>query len=168
MRPVRTKQGKVLEFRKASAHATPPASAATPLRGMCQRVKSSASWQQSHRPLVFRFPGCPSGPLAWTVPSTKAVKIRLTSFWSPRMERARCISLTADGSLNSTTRESRCSSCPHPAASRSFASRVPSASACSLRQATSRPMGAKPQFVHGKRRSFGTNASALPMVSATS
>lgn len=51
---------------------------------------------------------------------------------------------------------------------RSLASLVPAASASSLRQATSRPIGARPQFVHGNKRSFGTNCNALAMLSATS
>ena len=41
---------------------------------------------------------------------------------------------------------------------------VPSASASTSRQATSRPIGARPQFMHGNSRSFGTNCSARAMV----
>lgn len=43
------------------------------------------------------------------------------------------------------------------AANRCFASFVTSASAWSLRQAKSRPMGARQQFVDGNKRSFCTN-----------
>ena len=68
-----------------------------------------------------------------------------------------CVKLASGSGLSARARWQSQSCGGHAAAYRCFAIFVTSASARSSRQAKSRPMGAKQRFVHGNKRSFGSN-----------
>jgi len=68
-----------------------------------------------------------------------------------------CVKLASQSRLSARARRQSQSCGGHDAANRCSASFVTSASVWSSRKAKSRPMGAKQQFVHGNKRSFGTS-----------